>query len=153
VRLLWGNTDGEKPPHAYGRGMSTHTPTSTNLARSTVREAMQLGLFECEPDTDLRTVARIMASKKIHCVVVAGERWGIVSDLDLMRALEPGLEEARAGEVAATDVVAIKPNDTLEHAAQLMVEHDTAHLVVVSPDSGLPVGMLSTLDIARTAAA
>ena len=49
--------------------------------------------------------------------------------------------------------MAIKPNDTLEHAAQLMVEHDTAHLVVVSPDSGLPVGMLSTLDIARTAAA
>jgi CBS domain-containing protein len=129
--------------------MSTRTPTTTNLARINVRDAMQLGLFECEPDTDLRTVARIMASKRIHCVVVAGERWGIVSDLDLMRALEPGLEEARAGAVAATDVVAIKPHDTLEHAAQLMADHDTAHLVVVSPDTGFPVGMLSTLDIAR----
>lgn len=133
--------------------MSTHTPTPKNLARSTVREAMQLGLFECEPETDLRTVARIMASKRIHCVVVAGERWGIVSDLDLMRALVPGLEEGRAGDIAATDVVAVKPFDTLEHAAQLMAEHETAHLVVVSPDSGLPVGMLSTLDIARVAAA
>ena len=132
--------------------MSTHTSTPTNLARSTVRDAMQLGLFECEPDTDLRTVARIMATKRIHCVVVAGERWGIVSDLDLMRALTPGLEEARAGHIAATDVVAVKPADTLEHAAQLMAEHDTAHLVVASPDSGLPVGMISTLDIARAAA-
>ena len=132
--------------------MSTHTSTSTNLARSTVRDAMQLGLFECEPDTDLRTVARIMATKRIHCVVVAGERWGIVSDLDLMRALTPAVEEARAGDIAATDVVAVKPGDTLEHAAQLMAEHDTAHLVVASPDSALPVGMISTLDIARAAA-
>ena len=133
--------------------MSTHIPSPTNLARSTVRDAMQLGLFECEPDTDLRAVARIMATRTIHCVVVAGERWGIVSDLDLMRALGPGTEQARAGDIAATDVVAVKPNDTLEHAAQLMAEHDTAHLVVVSPNSGLPVGMLSTLDIARAVAA
>jgi CBS domain-containing protein len=132
--------------------MRTHTHTTTNLGRATVREAMQLGLFECEPEADLRTIASIMATKEIHCVVVAGERWGIVSDLDLMRALTPGIAEARAGDIAATDVVAVKPHDTLEHAAQLMAEHDTAHLVVASPDSGLPVGIISTLDIARTLA-
>jgi CBS domain-containing protein len=152
VRALWGTTDVAGSPRTYGRGMSAHTPTSMDLSRSTVRDAMQLGLFECEPETDLQTVARIMATRTIHCVVVAGERWGIVSDLDLMRALGPGLENARAGDIAATDVVAIKPYDTLEHAAQLMAEHDTAHLIVVSPDSGLPVGIISTLDIARAAA-
>ena len=113
---------------------------------------MQLGLFECEPETDLQTVAQIMATKTIHCVVVAGERWGIISDLDLMRALGPGLESPRAGDIAATDVVVIKPYDTLEHAAQLMADHDTAHLIVVSPESGLPVGIISTLDVARAVA-
>ena len=132
--------------------MSAHTPTSMDLSRSTVRDAMQLGLFECEPETDLQTVAQIMATKTIHCVVVAGERWGIISDIDLMRALGPGLENPRAGDIAATDVVAIKPYDTLEHAAQLMADHDTAHLIVVSPDSGLPVGIISTLDVARAVA-
>jgi CBS domain-containing protein len=123
-----------------------------DLSRSTVRDAMQLGLFECEPETNLQKVAAIMAERRIHCVVVAGERWGIISDLDLMRALGPGIENARAGDIAGTDVVAIKPYDTLEHAAQLMAEHDTAHLIVVSPDTGLPVGMISTLDVARAAA-
>jgi CBS domain-containing protein len=33
-----------------------------------------------------------------------------------------------------------------------MADHDTAHLVIVSPDTGRPVGMLSTLDFARFAA-
>ena len=97
------------------------------------------------------TLARTMADHRIHCVVVRGEPWGIVSDLDLMASLRPGVT-ATAGELAASDVVAVDPEDTLEHAAQLMAEHDTAHLVVVSPDTGRPVGILSTLDIARWAA-
>jgi hypothetical protein len=33
-------------------------------------------------------------------------------------------------------------------AAQLMAERRTAHLVVVQPPSGHPVGVLSTLDLA-----
>jgi CBS domain-containing protein len=105
--------------------MTDHTPTSLTLGRSTVRGAMQLGLFECTPDTDLRTLAGIMAEKSIHCVVVASPTWGIASDLDLMRGLSPGLDETTAGDVAATDTVVIAPDDTLEHAAQLMAEHET----------------------------
>jgi CBS domain-containing protein len=114
---------------------------------------MQLGLFECTPETDLRSVAQLMVTKTIHCVVVAGDRWGIVSDIDLMRALEPGLEDVTAGDVAATDFVVVRPDDSLEHAAQLMAEHETAHLIVVSPETGRPAGMLSTLDVARALAA
>jgi len=100
-----------------------------------------------------------MADKTIHAVVVPGvahapgrgdrPAWGIVSDVDLMRGLRPGLERTTAVELAAVSVL---PTDTLEHAAQLMAEHDTAHLLVVSPDSGRPVGIVSTLDIARVAA-
>jgi CBS domain-containing protein len=129
------------------------------LARRTVRDAMQLGLFECAPDAGLPAVASTMADKAIHCVVVAGierrdrfgERlaWGIVSDLDLMRGLTSGPDRLTAGELAATDIVAVDPADTLQHAAQLMAEHDTAHLVVASPQTGRPVGMISTLDIAN----
>jgi CBS domain-containing protein len=135
--------------------MSTDAPTYPNLARLTVRDAMQLGLFECGPDTSVEELARTMAEKRIHCVVVAADdgTWGIVSDLDLMRALAPGAGGATAGELAATDLVVVRPTDTLEHAAQLMAEHDNAHLVVASPDTGRPAGMLSTLDVAHTVAA
>jgi CBS domain-containing protein len=142
--------------------MTTDTPTHPNQARTTVRDAMQLGIFECPPETDVATIARTMAVQSIHCVLVAGiDRrgprgehltWGIVSDLDLMRGLQPGLEGASAGELAATDIVVVEPTDTLEHAAQLMAEHDNAHLVVASPETGRPVGMLSTLDVARAVA-
>ena len=126
------------------------------LNRYTVLNALQLGLIERPADADLLSVARAMAEHSVHCVIVRGidgDGWGIVSDLDLMAALQPELAGATAGRIAATDVVIVEPSDTLEHAAQLMLEHDTAHLIVVSPDSGLPVGMLSTLDIARTVAA
>jgi CBS domain-containing protein len=142
--------------------MATQTTTEALLERITVRSAMQLGLFECGPDADLRELAHTMADKSIHCVVVAGierrkhggERlaWGIVSDLDLVSALRPECGLATAGEIAATEIVLVEPADTLARAAQLMVEHGTAHLVVVSPESWRPVGMLSTLDIARAVA-
>jgi CBS domain-containing protein len=143
--------------------MSTDSSTYLTPSRATVRDAMQLGLFECTPDASVTALARTMAEQSIHCVVVAGiDRrdargehlsWGIVSDLDLMRGLSPGLEHATAGELAATDIVVVEPTDTLEHAAQLMAEHENAHLVVASPETGRPVGMLSTLDVARAVAA
>lgn len=137
---------------------SSHA-SADRLGRIHVRSAMQLGLFHCAPDDDLTLVAHTMATRSIHSVVItgivrrdhAGEHlgWGIVSDLDLVRALRAGATGASAAQVAATEVVVISPHDTLDEAVRLMDEHDTAHLVVASPETGRPVGMLSTLDIAR----
>lgn len=142
--------------------MTTHTTPSSPadvLGRTRVRDAMQLGLFHCEPDDEVDAVARTMAEQSIHSVVVAGivrrdhagDRlaWGIVSDLDMVRAMRPGCEEATAAEMAGTEIVTVAPYESLAQAVQLMDEHDTSHLVVVSPDTGRPVGMLSTLDVAR----
>ena len=141
----------------------TSTDIAGRLARLNVRGAMQLGLFICSPDDPVGSVAQTMAEQSIHCVVVAGiarrdhacERlgWGIVSDLDLMGALRSGTAAATAGEIAGSEIVTISPLDSLALAAGLMAEHETAHLVVVSPDTGRPVGMLSTLDVARAAVA
>ena len=136
------------------------TPSAAEvLRRHRVRDAMQLGLFHCAADDDVAVVARTMAEKAIHCVIVAGIvsrdhagehlAWGIVSDMDLMRALAPGGEGATAAEVAGAEIVTVSPREALQTAVQLMTEHETAHLVVVSPDTGRPVGMLSTLDVAR----
>ena len=125
-------------------------------ARSHVRDFMQLGLSHCAPDDDLSAVARTMAEQRVHSVVVAGIAcrdhagehlgWGIVTDMDLMCALRPGAGDPTAGEVAGTEIVTISPRDSLEQAVQTMAEHDAAHLVVVSPETGRPVGMLSSLD-------
>lgn len=125
-----------------------------------VLNALQMNLVECDADADVRSIARAMADNTIHCVIVRGiERqdrhgnrigWGIVSDIDLMAGLLPGCADATADELAASELLVMQPSDTLEHAAQLMADHETAHVVVV--DGGEPVGILSTLDVARVAA-
>lgn len=118
----------------------------------TVLNALQLGLIECPADADVRTVARAMAEHSVHCVIVRGiepDGWGIVSDLDLMAGVRREVAGATAGQLAATDSLVVDPADTLEHAAQLMAEHQTSHAVVVDPVIGRPIGILSTLDIAR----
>ena len=126
------------------------------LGHYTVLNALQLDLIVCPADADVRTIARTMAEHRVHCVLVRSielDGWGIVSDLDLMAAMRPGLADATASRLAATDPLNVEPADTLQHAAQLMAEHQTAHAVVVDPATGEPVGILSTLDVARWAAA
>jgi CBS domain-containing protein len=136
--------------------VTTHLEEAADFAagRYTVLNAMHTDLIECAPDADVRSVARTMAVHSIHCVLVRGlerGRWGVVSDLDLMAAIRPDLVDATAGKLAATDPVIVRPGDTLAHAAQLMVEHQAAHAIVVDPATGDPVGIMSTLDVARFA--
>lgn len=132
------------------------SPTVSPLRGRTVRSAMQLGLFECALDTDLRALASIMVERSIHCVVVRGlaegTGYGIVSDLDLMSGLQDPSARV-ASDIATAPVVSVRPDNTLETAARLMTGRGTAHLIVLSPETGFPVGMLSSLDIARVASA
>jgi CBS domain-containing protein len=73
-----------------------------------------------------------------------------VSDLDLVAATATqDLDRRTAGAIAASPVVMVPPTETLERAAQLMQEYGTAHLVVVDPETVQPLGVLSTLDVAR----
>ena len=100
-----------------------------------------------------------MAEQSVHCVVVDGvargphnhERlvWGIVSDLDLMRAAGTGRLDAEVGQVTASQIITVNPDENIERAAQIMAEHDCSHLVVVSPDGVEPLGVISSLDVAR----
>jgi CBS domain-containing protein len=116
---------------------------------------MHRGVITCEREARLSEVAATMAREHVHCVVVesgsgeTGPPWGIVSDLDLVAAATVReLDQQSAGGSAATPVVTVSPDETLERAAQLMTEHNTAHLIVVDPEQLLPVGVLSTIDIA-----
>ena len=71
------------------------------LQGKTVRSAMELGLFSCPADTGLRSLARMMAERQIHSVVVRGLRdaphaYGIVSDLDLLAGFDDPGHASRA---------------------------------------------------------
>lgn len=131
------------------------------FSRATVADVMHVGVIGCPPDADVETIAQAMAAHRIHAVVVegivtdaVGEHfvWGIVSDLDLLRARRGGETDATASQLAATEIVTVTPAEPLERAAQVMVEHEVNHLVVVSAGSARPLGVISALDIAHAIA-
>jgi CBS domain-containing protein len=119
-----------------------------------VADVMRRGVLSCRADSSVREVARIMGVHRVHCVVVsrlpAGERatWGVVSDLDLANAVGSATEDTTAGEIAATEAVTLPQTATLDEAAHLMAQHETAHVVIVDESSGDPLGVVSTLDVA-----
>ena len=124
--------------------------------RATVADVMRPGVMSCAPDAPLLTVAQTMATHHVHSVVVAGIAtdaaggdhlvWGLVSDMDVVRAAESGIEGHTAADAARTEVVTVDPSTSLAEAAKLMDQHDTAHLIVTS--GGQPAGVVSSLDIA-----
>lgn len=140
---------------------SRPSPSARTLSEVRVSDVMRPGVITSTPDAPLHTVARIMAEHGVHCVAIAGiDRtrgrdphftWGLIEDIDLMRALHRGSAALVAGTTAATEPIALPEDASLDRAAALMIEHDTSHLVVVSP-AGLPSGMVSTLDVARVLA-
>lgn len=122
------------------------------LAGTPVSEAMRHGVMSCQAETDLRTIAAMMAQHRIHSVVVTNldgvseTAWGIVSDVDVLRAAQSDPDAANAGDVAGTELLTVEPEESLERAAQLMAEHEVTHLVVVADRK--PVGVVSSLDVA-----
>jgi CBS domain-containing protein len=142
--------------------LMTQLKSSPSLDRLRVVDAMHPGMIACPPDTTLRTVARMMASYRVHAIFVHahgddalpdGESWGVVTDVDLVTAaLDGDLDELVAEQIAATPAVTIATADPLGAAIQLMTEHEVAHLFVVERRSKRPIGVLSTLDVARVLA-
>ena len=126
-------------------------------------DVMHAGVISCPPGTSLRAVSRMMASYRVHAIAVhadedeglpGGGEWGIVTDTDLVgAALHDDLDQLTACRLAVTPALTVATVDPLERAMRLMVEHDATHLIVVERHSGRPVGVLSTLDVARALAA
>jgi CBS domain-containing protein len=117
--------------------------------RVTVGDAMRDEVIYCAPDTSPRGVARIMAQDRIHCVLIGGVAdWSVVTDLDLIRAVDRDIDHLSAAEIAAGELPTVDVGEPLERARALMVEHEVTHVLVLDAGSGRPVGVLSALDIA-----
>jgi CBS domain-containing protein len=126
-----------------------------SLDSAQVEDVMHPGVYTCSFETPIATVARMMATHRVHCVVGLGDVteddtrvWGLISDGDVVAAAATDFEHRTAGGSAATEAVTIGPRDGVRRAAELMREHGLAHLLVVEPGSDRPLGVISTLDIA-----
>jgi CBS domain-containing protein len=127
-----------------------------HFEHATVADAMHPGILSCGADATLTEVARIMSTHHVHCIVVRGTAeetdespvWGIVSDFDVLRAgIGPDAPQTAAA-LVRRPVVRVETTAALRDAAELMMTEGTGHVVAVNPQTGHPVGILSTLDIA-----
>jgi CBS domain-containing protein len=129
---------------------------------ATVADAMSRGVLSCPPETSLRVVARMMATFGVHAIFVfehadeddeAPQLWAVVSDLDLVAATQLDLDTLTAGVTAVTPLVSVAADSPIGEAGSLMAQYGVAHLAVTEPASRRPIGVISTLDIARAVAA
>ncbi|HEY3576923.1 MAG TPA: CBS domain-containing protein [Gaiellaceae bacterium] len=141
-----------------------HRPKETPVAfeTGTVGDAMSHGVISCPPETPLRVVARMMATYGVHAIFVfeygeedddARHLWAVVSDLDLVAATRLDLDTLTAGATAVTPLVSVTVDSSIGEAGALMSQYGIAHLAVTEPGSRRPIGVISTLDIARAIAA
>ena len=134
--------------------------THPALTRLRVADAMHVGLVSCPPTTPLRTVARMMATYRVHAILVPDptaettkDAWRVITDADLLRCTLHGeFETALAGATAVSPGVTVDSEDDLDSAARVMLKLGVAHLVVVEHKTSKPIGVLSTLDVARALA-
>jgi CBS domain-containing protein len=145
--------------HTRSVAMSANTLLSAAPLRGrTVGEQMTNGVIRCAPETPLRSVARLMADRRVHAIFVFDygreddetvELWGLVSDLDVVAAAAGNIDARTARDTAVTPLVSVTTDTSLQQAGQLMAQNGVSHLAVLDPQSHRPVGVLSTLDIAR----
>lgn len=130
------------------------------LAGWRVGDLMSSPIRACPAGMPIGDAAELMAAERIHCLaVVAGEPdddgprvIGILSDLDVIAALQGPAPTATAAEVAGAPFESVSADAPLSVAVRQMQESRAHHLVVVAEGSGRPVGVLSTLDVAQALA-
>ena len=111
---------------------------------------MSRDLLTVEAGQPVVAVARRMVDRNVGAVLVLedGRLAGLMTERDLMRAVARGLrDDVVVGECMTADPDTIAPDDTIEHAAVLMIHCGYRHLPVVDGDD--VVGVLSIRDLVQ----
>lgn len=127
-------------------------PGADPLAGASVEQFANVGIVACAPDAPLDEVAFLMANNRVHAVIVVDDDAAdppVIADSDLIAAAASGrFDQLSAGDVASAEVASVRGDEPLAQAARLLAERGASHLIV-RDQRGQPVGILSTLDVAR----
>jgi CBS domain-containing protein len=109
---------------------------------------MSRDLLTVEPGLPVVAMAQRMVERNVGAVLVLddGRLTGIITERDVLRAVARGLtDDAVVGDHMTAHPDTIAPDDTIEHAAVLMIHGGYRHLPVVDGDE--LVGVLSIRDL------
>lgn len=119
---------------------------------ASVADHMARDLVTVAPDEVLGVAAKRMAERRVGAaLVLEGERLGgILTERDVLKAVAAGGAERQPVSAWMTPhPETIEPDDSLDHAAVLMIHGGFRHLPVV--EGGRVVGILSIRDLVRVA--
>jgi len=121
-----------------------------------LKDVMTKRVVTIPPTLSIREISKIMAREEVSGVAVKGpERgvMGIVSECDVLRHFgKQNWELLTAEEIMTPNVEAIRPETTLEQAADVMQKKHIHRLLVMGRDLNepqMPVGIVSASDIVR----
>ncbi len=132
--------------------------------KTAVKDVMTTRVIWVRKDAPFRELAAALRRHRVSAFPVLGEGdkvIGVVSEADMLtkEAVDPGVisgilhhrdaEKARgttAGDLMTAAVVAVAPDDTVEHAAQLMYSRKVKRLPVIDAGGRL-VGIISRADV------
>src|SRR5579859_879965 len=117
----------------------------------TIRELMSPDPRTIDVKESVTKVARVMRDGGVGAVVVVdgSQLMGIVTDRDIaIRAVADGKDPSTTsvGEIASQQLASLTPDDTVEHAIELMRKRALRRLPVVEGDRA--VGIISIGDLA-----
>ena len=135
------------------------------MKTTTVQEIMTTRVIWVKKDATFREMAAALREHRVSAFPVVDDQKviGVVSEADMLNkeALddEPGMisgilhrrDQAKArgvtaGDLMTTAVVAVRPDDTVEHAAKLMYDRRVKRLPVTD-ENGRLVGIISRADV------
>jgi CBS domain-containing protein len=120
---------------------------------ATVLKTKGRAVTTARPETTLKELADLLASKKIGAVIVTGEAGrviGIFSERDLVRVVAekgPSALTLTAGDVMTRNVVTCEERTTLDELMEMMTAGRFRHLPVVERDQ--LVGLISIGDVVK----
>ncbi|OIJ68941.1 CBS domain-containing protein [Streptomyces mangrovisoli] len=118
-----------------------------------IRDVMTPGAEAVEPMTSLERAARVMREHDVGDVLVAYDvdLFGVLTDRDIVvRGIAEGRDPhtTPVGSLCTRPpVVTVTPDDTTDHAVELMRQYAVRRLPVVE-HGGAPVGVISLGDLA-----
>ena len=118
-----------------------------------VKECMTPTPVTCAPGTSLRLVGQLMADLDCSAIPVSdsGVLAGIITDRDIACRAVTTADDAPnrpASEFMTVPVIAVDPEDSEEHAIELMQTNHVHHLPVVDAE-GRIVGIIAQSDLGR----
>ncbi len=116
-----------------------------------VKEIMTTNVKTIRPEDTVKKLAEEMVKYKIGALVVvsgSGEVVGIATERDIIGDIvlqEKSPEELKVQDIMTKDLITVNPSNTLEEAADVMVNHHIKKLPVI--EGGRLIGIVTATDL------